>query len=652
MRTEKLLDAAIEAQRRGKLEGALELYRRVLAREPAHALALGLAGSAEAERGNGVEALALLRRAAELRPDDPRILVSLGSVLHEQGRAAEAAQTAERAVRLAPSLAQSWTLLAQIVLRHPPGGEALAALKRLSPLYPAGPEDIYLSLGAALQKAGRVADAIEVLRESLRVRPGSIETYRRLGRLCANRGEWESAAACSLQITRLHPDDASAWLELAVARREQERREEAAMAFETAHRLRPDDPGILSDLGALFLRCGRVRDAEHVVNRALALRPDHAPALCNRANVLRALGRFAEAEAALRAALSIDPRMAAAWYTLTDMVRTAPGDPTCHTVEALLADPGTPRGDRVALGFALAKMRADVGDDENAFRAYEAANAVAAEALEGAGRGYDPRARDSEVERLVASYDRRALDGLARARNRDARPVFIIGMPRSGTTLVEQILAAHSRIGAAGERADIAALAVELGDGGGRASTAELDSLASSHLERLAREFPQAARITDKMPANFQHLGLISRLLPAARAIHVVRDPLDTCVSLFTHNLDAAHAYSRRLEHLGHYYRAYRRLMDHWNAVRPLPILDVRYEELVEDIEGVARRIVEFCGLEWEECCLRFDVVERPVLTASQIQVRQPLTRVSIGRWRRYERFLAPLRAALEEPRT
>jgi hypothetical protein len=252
------------------------------------------------------------------------------------------------------------------------------------------------------------------------------------------------------------------------------------------------------------------------------------------------------------------------------------------------------------------------------------------------------------VTRTLSAFDRRALEALRPAGLATRRPVFVFGMPRSGTTLAEQILASHSQVHGAGEvlfwqfAADdeLAAPAPQ------RAAT--IAALGRRYLELFAALPSAPVRVIDKLPSNFKNLGLIHAALPEARFIHLERHPLDTCLSIYFQGFSAAHAYATDLGDLAHYYREYRRLMAHWRATLPSHLLlEVRYEELVDEPETWSRRMLEHIGLPWDPRCLEFHRSDRPVLTASNWQVRQPIGKSSIGRWRRYERFLEPLRAAL-----
>jgi len=308
---------------------------------------------------------------------------------------------------------------------------------------------------------------------------------------------------------------------------------------------------------------------------------------------------------------------------------------------------------RSVIHRALGKINEDLDRVDAAFAHFEAANIAT-------GAAFDWTAHERYISGSIALFTRAFLEERAGAGALSARPVFVVGMPRSGTTLVEQILASHPDVAALGELTDIetglmSAVRQSPDAPGFFERVAELEPKAlraagQRYLDAIAARGAQRARAVDKMPHNFLFLGWIRLILPGASIIHCTRDPLDTCVSCYTHRFSEAHAYSTDLTKLGDYYRSYERLMAHWQSVLPSPPLEVRYERLVADLEGESRRMIAHLGLDWRQECLAFHKTRRVVQTPSQWQVRPPLDASSIGRWRKFERHLGPLRAALGEP--
>ena len=253
---------------------------------------------------------------------------------------------------------------------------------------------------------------------------------------------------------------------------------------------------------------------------------------------------------------------------------------------------------------------------------------------------FDPRIHGILIDRLKRIFNKQFLSRRQGFGSESKRPIIIVGMPRSGTTLTEQVLASHPDVFGAGELRYIGVIADKLADHASGA--AAYSGFANSYLDQIGALAPTAARIIDKNPLNFEYLGLIGRLLPSARVIHCRRDPRDVAVSCYFQNFTTGQEWSFDLADIGTYFKAYRRLMDHWEDVLPMPVMAIDYEDMVGDVEATARRIVDFVGLPWDPACLAFHTAERAVRTASQWQVRQPIYRRSAGRWRRHAQHLAP----------
>jgi len=375
----------------------------------------------------------------------------------------------------------------------------------------------------------------------------------------------------------------------------------------------------------------------------------------NRGIILTELGRLDEARQAIDAAIAAAPGRVRSYYNLAESRKLQLGDPHLAAMEALARDVSSLDAvERIELDFALAKAYADCGEHERSFERLREGNA-----LKRRRTIYDEAAALGVFARTRASVTRELILDRADAGDPSATPLFILGMPRSGTSLVEQILASHPAVFSAGEIDDFdraAGALVGLGTGeasqrpeaAARLSRAQLRELGAAYLGRIRGVAPEAARITNKTPDNFRFVGLIHMALPNARIIHMRRDPVDTCLSCYSKLFVENQPFAYDLGELGRYYRGYDALMAHWRAALPPGVmLEVRYEDVVADLEGQARAILAHCGLEWDRRCLDFHLTERPVRTASVIQVRQPIYRSAVGRWRAYERFLGPLLAEL-----
>lgn len=403
-------------------------------------------------------------------------------------------------------------------------------------------------------------------------------------------------------------------------------------------------------LGTIELSRGQFNAAHDMIAQALTLRPNNAIYHHNLAFALGAQSRMDEAIASYRRAVALAPDYAEAQFNLAQSLRIEPGDPLIPAVDRLLRKPGLSDRDRCFVEFAAGKVYANLGRHDRAFGHYAAGNA-ARKATPNPVYGRD------FMERILAACDTALLTRKWGGDAPEPTPVFIVGMPRSGTSLVEQVLASHPAVHGGGEMPFIervcAALPKLVPDRGPypeclpHAPDAVLADLAQTYLKHATINAGDARIVTDKAPLNFRHLGLIALLFPNARIVHCRRDALDTCLSCFFQNFTQGQDYSFDLESLGGFYRDYRWMMECWTEILPSPVFDLVYEDLVTDLEGVGRRLLAFCGIDWHPDCARFFETERPVLTASRAQVRRPVYTSSIGKWRHYETHLGPLIAAL-----
>lgn len=405
-------------------------------------------------------------------------------------------------------------------------------------------------------------------------------------------------------------------------------------------------------LGHVTARRQDPAEAERHIRTALDLEPDNPHYHQSLGAILVQLGRMGEAEAAVRRAIALKPDFAEAYYRLSLFTKPREDDPLIGEIERLLHEGTLGREDRCFLHFAAGKFYDDLADYDRAFAHFERANALS-------GRQFSVRRYQRYVDDLIEAFPQEIFGARSAAGSASEVPVFVVGMPRSGTSLVEQILASHPRVYGAGELTDIHSITATFPRyAPGRAAypgcLASVDDevisgFAEAYLRRVGGLAPEAERIVDKNPMNFEHLGLIALMFPGARIVHCRREPVDTCLSCYFQQFGHRHLhFTYNLAHLGGFYRAYERLMAHWAAVLPADLLEVRYEDVVADTDGAARRLLDFCGLAWDPACAEFHRNPRPVQTSSLWQVRQPIYKRSVARWRHYEAHLGPLFAALE----
>ncbi len=518
------------------------------------------------------------------------------------GQAPEAERLSAQLLRGRPEEGLLWKILGVAQMRQQK--DALPALRRAAELLPQDTEsrsnlvDELINYGNRLRARGKRGEALAALQEAVTRSPMRPDAHVSLGRV-------------QLEARRILP---------------------AADSFRNAIIRQPDNVAAHLGLATAFRVQGSASEAMASCERALALAP-HSPDVLVLLGELRAdRGEFAEAQQLFERALELNPRFASAYCSIASHRRLTTDDSRwLRGVESLLSSQ-LALGEEVQLRYALGKYFDEVGDYDSAFDHYRQAN----ELTQRFGGRYDANHFSALVSRIMD----RSFDTLRDAFSESDVPVFIIGMPRSGTSLAEQILASHASVSGAGE--------VAYWD-----KAFDLPSpvgLAEEYLQRIHERAGKATRITDKMPANFLYAGLIHAAFPRAKFIHMQRHPLDTCLSIYFQEFFNVSPYANDLNHLAHYYGEYRRLMAHWRRVG-LPLLEVPYEGLVADPELWTRRMLEFIGLPWDPRCLQFHDNARAVITASRWQVRQKINSRSVGRWRNYEKHLGPL-LSLTEPGT
>jgi tetratricopeptide (TPR) repeat protein len=517
----------------------------------------------------------------------------------------------------------------------------------------AGLAEVHLNLGGCLRTVGRGEEAIRSYQRALAISPAVADAHYNLGIIYADLDNPHAAVFHYERAIALNPRSAEAHNNLANVLCRQRREQDAIRHYQEALRLKPRYADALRNLGDALQAEKRFEEAIACYRSALASEPDNTAIINRVASALLVTGEVGEAARNFEAALAVNPRNIGVQLNYAAVKPFTETDPRLVQLEDIAADEGSLADDqRIALHFTLGKAYADIGDGERSFRHLSLANDLKRQHVT-----YDERETLMQVERIRAAFSGEALRARSGGGDPSHAPVFVVGMPRSGTSLVEQILASHPHVFGAGEVDDLAVTAAkfvgrgmvvrpELAVG---LSDADLHAFGRNYVERMARGAGAKDRVVDKMPSNFLFLGLIHLALPGARIIHVRRDPLDTCLSCYSLLFSEGQPFAYDLAELGRYYRAYDALMQHWRSVLPASsFIEVQYEGLVNDPEGQARRLVAHCGLDWDERCLSFHETARPIRTASLVQARKPIYADSIGRSRLYGGALDPLRDALE----
>jgi tetratricopeptide (TPR) repeat protein len=609
---QRLVDAANALRAQGRPAESVPLYRRALQVDPRSAEAHNNLGNACLELARPAEAADCYRRALAVKAADAEIHCNLANALWQLGQRPEALAASERAIALDPQLSMAHNIL-----------------------------------GLLRAAAGQREQAVASYRQALTLKPGYVEALNNLGNALRDLGQRRQALPLYSQAIELDPQRADSHYNLGNTLFELRQLDEAAASFRRALALQPDYPQAHLGLAAVLRVQGRPTEAETSCRAALAVDADSVEALTILADLHADRGQFAQAQQLFQRALVLDPASPVAYCGIA-VHRKMTRDDTAwlQGVRGVLATP-LPLGHEISLRYALGKYFDDVGQYDEAFSSYRQAN----ELSKRYGAHYDRAKLSQRLDRTITGFDAAFLRRCHQRASGSELPVFIIGMPRSGTSLTEQILASHPSVFGAGEVRfwDGAFGAIETAGLGSETAASLMPQMARDYVERLTAACGAALRVTDKMPANFLYAGLIHAVFPRARIIHMQRHPIDTCLSIYFQNFFNMGRYGNDLDDLAHYYGEYVRITNHWRSVLPAAaLLEVPYEGLLEDLEGWTRRMLDFIGLPWEPRCLEFHRTERVVITASKWQVRQKLSTASAGRWRHYEPYVAPLRPLLD----
>jgi tetratricopeptide (TPR) repeat protein len=610
--------AGLEAHKAERFPEADILYAKALASHPNHPDALALSGALAFARGDTNLAIRLIGKAIRVHPGHLNAYLNLAEAYESSGRVPEAIETCQKAVVLAPDF--------------PEGHSRLARLNAM---------------------AGAHALALSHARVALSLEPKLLEALGARGLALRHLKKFAEADQAYRTALDIAPDDVKILTGLGDLLNETDFIEEAERLFRRALDLKPNDHAILASLGQVVERSGDIAAAILLYDSSLEQKPDIPDIIFRRASCLRDNGDFEAAEAGYRNALRLQPQHSPSLLALARMKRLEDNSERRKSLTKLITDANQPPRHRIQAGFALGELLDRADEPDAAFQRYTEANANYKKLRAASGERFD---RD-ELKSLVDVIDERL--SLEFARDTDGwstpttLPVFVVGMPRSGTTLIEQICASHSQVVGAGELRGVQMAARRIGarnqaqkhivDWDAPFARAE----AEAHARELTRLAGDAVRVVDKTPLNLMRLGLIGAMFPKARVIWCRRDPRDVVISNHLMYFGYGNLYSTDQSDCAYAVRQINGLGEIWKRDSRLPILDVVYEDLVGDLDTHVRRIIDFLGLPWEPGCLDFQNTERHVGTPSSWQVRQPIYSNSVGRWRRYERHLGPMVATL-----
>jgi tetratricopeptide (TPR) repeat protein len=642
----RALHDAIALHSQGRFAEAERLYRIVLDEDGRNFDALYRLGLIRVQQGRFGDAAKLFRVAIKVDRRSPDAHQHMAVALSGLGRHKEAIEGYKAALAIKPDFPEAHNNLAHSFQACGRMEQALVHYENALAIKPDYPE-ARNNLGVVLQTLGRSAEALTQYELALIARPNYADAHKNLGNLLGAAKRYQEAAAHYRRALTARPNDAEAHAALGNIYRWLDQPEEAIAHYRGALSCNPAFIEAHNGLGLAHHMLGRSEEAIQHYRRALEINPADIEAHSRLGEAHQALGRQAEARFAFEQALKFAPKHSSGFWNLANSVRFTDDDVHLAKMRELARDEASlTTEEQIDLHFALGKALADLGNRDQSFHHLRRGNALMRSQI-----SYDEVAALSRLERIRNVFTAALMRDRQGQGHPTAVPIFIVGMPRSGTTLIEQIIASHPKVFGAGELRVMANLAEALGAPNGSLFPEAIPELSGEHLYRLGGDYlkairrlaPAAERITDKMPGNFALAGLIHLALPNARIIHVCRDPRDTAFSCFSILFARGQEFSYDLSELGRYFRAYQSLVDHWRAVMPETILEVHYEQVVTDLESQARRIIAYCGLGWDDACLAFHQTARSVRTASANQVRLPIYRSSIGRWQSHEEALLPL---------
>jgi len=570
-------------------------------------------------KGKFANAERAYKKAIKINPNYADAHNNLGNLYLERARFKEAFNEYRKALKMAPNHPILLNNIGNVLQLQGENEQALNWLEKAINQDPAS-APAHCNLGNALRSLGKDAEAVVAYRRALELNPDQADTYRNLGGILIELEELDDAVNCFNQALRINPEDKKAYQGLGRTRNAQGDLDQAVSAFQKAISIDPANAEYHRELGRAF--------------------GDH--------------GEIEKAISAHRKAIEINPKYAKAYQALTKNKKFTEYDDEMRAMESLLSTKGISDKDSIHLAFGLGKAYEDLGDFDKSMEFV-----IKATRLKRGTYDYSISESQKQFDRIKEVFSPGFFSRWPDIGAPDRTPIFILGMPRSGTSLVEQILASHPEVFGAGELNDLPIVFESITKPVGRLRTdtfpeglLELDAsafadLGKQYVARIRRYSSDANFITDKMPHNFLRIGFIKAILPNARIIHCTRDPMDNCLSLFKTDLLKGHRYSYDMSELGQYYKLYLGLMDYWRDSLPGFIYDQSYEELVSSQKEQVSQLLQHCGLPWDESCLDFHKTRRKVNTASNAQVIRPIYQDSVKLWGRYEKQLEPLKAAI-----
>ncbi|MBF0359335.1 MAG: tetratricopeptide repeat protein [Magnetococcales bacterium] len=635
-------------QAKGEMEKAVDNYQKAIKIQPGLADTLYNLGKALQEQGKHGLAISSYQKAIAIKPDFAEAYSNIAVALQEQDRLEDAVGYCQKAIAIQPNIADTYYNLGNILKEQGKLGSAVYNYQKAITIKP-GFADAYYNLGNVLKEQEKLDLAADSYQQAITLKPGYAGALYNLGIVLEEQGKLDLAVVNYQKAIAINPGFADAYYNLGKTINELGNLDLAVEYYQKAVAINPEYAKAYYNLGIIFREQGKLDLAITSYRQAIAIKPDYAQAYSNLGNALREQGKLDLAVECYQRAIAIKPDLADAYFNLSTNKKYSDIS-EIQFMKTALANT-TSIDDQIHLNFAIGKAMSDIKHYSEAFQYYLEGNRVKRSTI-----NYDFTSTKKFFNQQQEIFNRALFEARDNFGCIDGSPIFILGMPRSGSTLVEQILSSHPDVYGAGELDFISRYINErvhsnmddnISDAYSRLNSNDFYELGSKYIKKIREKDKYSKFITDKMPHNFLNIGMIRLILPNAKIVHTVRSPEDTCLSIFRTKFSEVHDYAYNLTELGQYYRLYSEIMAHWHRTLPGLIYDINYEALISNQEDETKKLLDYCSLEWNDNCLQFHKTIRNVKTASNYQVRQPMYSSSVGGWRRFEKELQPLIAAL-----
>lgn len=622
----------------GDKEKAIEIWEKALTIQPRNADILINIGNVLNELGRPTEGEEYAVKALEIHEDHPKALFNLGNALRDQGKLNDSEEAYRKAVAIQPDFVDAYNNLTLLLIQMHRYEEALTSARYVIAFQPEHAV-AYGYLAFTLKELGKLKEAEEAARTALKLNPDAVDSKIELAEILFLSDRYSEAETLFNDILDAVPDNYSLYVKLSGVLEKQNRIEEALETVDKAVKLSPETPDVYYRKAMILYMAGKVDESLQLLDKTLELNPNSPNVIGVKSEILQSKGEMDEALKHVKKALEMGDQTPGVYLTLSKLKKFKDKeDPDFIRMLEIVDKPFLGRGQKAGIHFALFKAYQDIGEYNEAFNHLKKGNdAKRASVI------YNPHLQDVSADNVAKTFHEEYFEKLKDHGSDSEVPIFIVGMPRSGTTLTEQIISSHPDVFGAGELTYIADIETKCGI----PTPENAKDMANTYLEKIRainEEAKEAKKITDKMPGNFMKLGHIVAMFPKAKIIHCRRNPMDTGLSCYKQLFARGHYWSYNLEEMGEHYRHYREVMDYWRENLPKEnYLEVDYEETVNDFENQARRLIDHVGMEWDDACLAPHKQKRSVMTASKGQVIKPIYKTSVEAWRRYEEQLDPL---------